>query len=86
MSAENDTALKHLIDRVLDAQSRQAPLCIRGHGSKDFYGEAPQGERLSTLDLRGVSSYEPTELVVTVRPGRTEFDFALESDAAPRSK
>ncbi|XVJ71270.1 MAG: glycolate oxidase subunit GlcE [Rhizobacter sp.] len=69
MSAENDTALKHLIDRVLDAQSRQAPLCIRGHGSKDFYGEAPQGERLSTLDLRGVSSYEPTELVVTVRAG-----------------
>jgi glycolate oxidase FAD binding subunit len=64
-----DTALKHLIDRVLDAQARSTPLCIRGHGSKDFYGEAPQGERLSTLDLRGISSYEPTELVVTVRAG-----------------
>jgi glycolate oxidase FAD binding subunit len=79
MSAENDTALKHLIDRVLDAQSHGAPLCIRGHGSKDFYGEALQGERLSTLDLRGISSYEPTELVVTVRAGTplAELEAAL---------
>ena len=29
---------------------------------------------------------EATELVVTIGPGRNEFDFALESDAAPRSK
>lgn len=79
MSAANDTALQHLIDRVLDAQSRQTPLCLRGHGSKDFYGENPQGERLSTLDLRGISSYEPTELVVTVRAGTplTELEAAL---------
>jgi hypothetical protein len=35
----------------------------------------------------GPSRYnEATELVVTVRPGRNEFDFALESDASPRSK
>ncbi|MFM8900468.1 MAG: glycolate oxidase subunit GlcE [Burkholderiales bacterium] len=79
MSAANDTALQHLIDRVRDAQARQTPLCIRGHGSKDFYGETPQGERLSTLDLRGISSYEPTELVVTVRAGTPllELEAAL---------
>lgn len=79
MSAANDTALQHLIDRVLDAQARQTPLCVRGHGSKDFYGETPQGERLSTLDLRGISSYEPTELVVTVRAGTplAELEAAL---------
>lgn len=29
---------------------------------------------------------EATELVVTIRPGRNEFDFALESEAAPQSK
>lgn len=74
-----DNALKHLIDRVLDAQVHKTALCIRGHGSKDFYGEAPLGERLSTLDLRGISSYEPTELVVTVRAGTplVELEAAL---------
>jgi glycolate oxidase FAD binding subunit len=79
MSAANDTALKHLVDRVLDAQARHTTLCIRGHGSKDFYGEVPQGERLSTLDLRGISSYEPTELVVTARAGTplVELEAAL---------
>jgi len=69
MNTVNDTALQALVERVLDAQARRSPLCIRGHGSKDFYGETPTGERLSTLDLRGLSSYEPTELVVTVRSG-----------------
>ena len=79
MGTVTDTALQALVERVLDAQARQTPLCIRGHGSKDFYGEAPKGERLSTLDLRGISSYEPTELVVTVRAGTplTELEAAL---------
>lgn len=27
-----------------------------------------------------------TELVVTIRPGRNEFDFALESESTPRAK
>ncbi len=79
MGTVTDTALQALVERVLDAQARQLPLCIRGHGSKDFYGETPRGDRLSTLDLRGISSYEPTELVVTVRAGTplAELEAAL---------
>ena len=65
----NDPALQGLVDRVRSAQARGATLCIRGGGSKDFYGEAPQGEVLDTRGLRGTSSYEPTELVVTTRCG-----------------
>jgi len=65
----NDPALQRLIDRVLSAQAAGAALCIRGGGSKDFYGEAPQGEPLDTTVLEGISSYEPTELVVTARCG-----------------
>lgn len=42
---------------------------IRGGGSKDFYGEPAQGEELSTLELAGITSYEPSELVVTVQAG-----------------
>ena len=65
-----DTALSHLIDRVRDAAARPAPLCIRGSGSKDFYGHAPlHGEVLDTRAYTGILSYEPSELVVTVRTG-----------------
>ena len=65
----NDPALQLLIDRVNTARNVGAQLCIRGGGSKDFYGESSQGEVLDTRVLEGTSSYEPTELVVTTRCG-----------------
>jgi len=65
----NDPALQVLIDRVQSARSAGAQLCIRGGGTKEFYGETPQGEWLDTRVLEGTSSYEPTELVVTTRCG-----------------
>ncbi len=40
-----------------------------GGGTKTFYGEAPRGEPLCLRDLAGITSYEPSELVVTVRAG-----------------
>jgi len=46
-----------------------APLCIRGSGSKDFYGNAPRGDLLDTTGHRGIVGYEPTELVITARGG-----------------
>jgi len=46
---------------------------IRGGGSKDFYGgAAATGAALTPFDTtayRGILSYEPTELVITVRAG-----------------
>ena len=65
----NDPALQVLIDRVQSARAAGAQLCIRGGGSKSFYGETPQGDVLDTRVLEGTSSYEPTELVVTTRCG-----------------
>ena len=67
--SNNDPALQMLIDRVQTAQSAGAQLCIQGGGTKAFYGEAPAGELLDTRVLEGISSYEPTELVVTARCG-----------------
>jgi glycolate oxidase FAD binding subunit len=64
-----DTALASLVDRVRAAAAARTPLRIRGGGSKDFYGEPAAGELLETGALRGISSYEPSELVVTVRAG-----------------
>lgn len=65
-----DAALSSLIDRIRAAHADRQPLCIRGGGSKDFYGEPSRaGQVLSTRELTGVVSYEPSELVVTVRAG-----------------
>ena len=55
--------------RVRAAAAAGTPLRIRGGGSKDFYGQALQGEVLDMTAFAGVISYEPSELVVTVRGG-----------------
>jgi len=74
-----DTALQHLIDHIQTAAAQRTPLRIRGGGSKDFYGEALQGELLDTTPYQGIVSYEPSELVVTVRAGTplAELEAAL---------
>ena len=61
--------LAELQDRVRAAAAAGTPLRIRGGGSKDFYGERLQGEPLETRGYAGIVSYEPSELVVTVRAG-----------------
>ena len=42
---------------------------IRGGGTKDFYGQALDGEVLDTRAYAGIVDYEPTELVITVARG-----------------
>jgi glycolate oxidase FAD binding subunit len=66
-----DNTLREVVERIRAAAAagHAAPLRIRGGGTKDFYGEAPRGEVLDTTGLRGIASYEPSELVVTVRAG-----------------
>ena len=68
--------LKHLTDRIRAAAADGTALCIRGSGTKDFYGNAGNvcsalfaGQLLDTAPLQGITSYEPSELVVTVRAG-----------------
>ena len=64
-----DSALKQVSDRIAAARADHQPLHLRGGGTKDFYGAAPQGALLDTRVLHGVRSYEPSELVVTARAG-----------------
>ena len=65
-----DTDLTTLMaTRVRDAAQAGTPLRIRGGGSKDFYGQALVGEVLDMAGFAGIISYEPSELVVTVRGG-----------------
>jgi FAD/FMN-containing dehydrogenase len=69
----------HLVDRMRAARASRAPLQVVGGGTKAFYGEAPRGEPLPMRDLTGITSYEPSELVVTVRAGTSlaELESAL---------
>ena len=64
-----DSTLASIADRVRAAAADQTPLRIRGGGTKDFHGLALHGEVLDTRGLSGIVSYEPSELVVTVRAG-----------------
>jgi glycolate oxidase FAD binding subunit len=44
-------------------------LRLRGGGTKDFYGQALEGEVLDTRAHSGIVAYEPSELVITARCG-----------------
>ena len=61
--------LNDFSDRIRQACAAGTPLRIRGGGSKDFYGQALVGDVLDTTAYQGVLSYEPSELVITVRAG-----------------
>lgn len=68
MDADLSDALR---EAVIGAHERRTPLCIRGGGSKAFYGRSPQGEALEVSAHRGIVTYEPTELIITARCGTT---------------
>jgi len=56
---------------IRHAWTTKTPLVIRGHGSKDFYGQPSVSSAtvLSTVAHTGVVEYDPTELVVVVKSG-----------------
>lgn len=63
------TSYADFSDRIRAASAAGAPLRLRGGGTKDWYGQALDGELLDTRANSGVISYEPTELVITARCG-----------------
>jgi len=73
-------ALRRLTERVVAASQSREPLQICGGGTKAFYGGIPRGVVLDTRELAGITSYEPTELVVTALAGTglTELEAELE--------
>ena len=66
---KHSDVLNQLVERVRAANASGTALCIRGGGTKDFYGHAPTGDILDMTAFAGVVSYEPSELVVTARAG-----------------
>ena len=64
-----DAALEKLSEQVRDAGRSGRALRLRGGGTKDFYGQALEGEVLDTRAYSGIVAYEPSELVITARCG-----------------
>jgi len=60
---------KALQAQVLEAINDERVLLPCGSHSKDFYGHAVAGEALCCSEHRGITQYEPTELVLTARSG-----------------
>ncbi|WP_373190743.1 glycolate oxidase subunit GlcE [Halomonas sp.] len=56
-------------ERVRQATAEGSPLRIVGGDTKAFYGRAVNGEPLSTREHRGITTYDPVELIVSVRSG-----------------
>lgn len=71
--------LDTFIDRIRAAHAEGSPLILQGGGSKTFYGNADEGEVLSTRALTGIVDYQPKELVLTARAGTplAEIETAL---------
>jgi len=71
--------LSTLQAHIKDAAARGAKLQIQGQGSKAFYGGECSGELLDMRGFSGITSYEPSELVITARAGTpiAELEQAL---------
>jgi len=60
---------EHLVERIREANALGTPLRITGGDTKHFLGRQPRGKQVDFSDHTGILSYEPTELVLTVRAG-----------------
>lgn len=78
-AASAEPALRRIAEQVRAATSDGAALDIRGGSTKDFYGGARSGAPLELRALRGIVSYEPSELVITALAGTplAEVESAL---------
>ncbi|WNL41655.1 glycolate oxidase subunit GlcE [Halomonas sp. PAMB 3264] len=58
-----------LCQQVANAYQSRAPLRIKGGDTRGFYGRPVEGITLDMTEHSGIITYDPVELVVTVRAG-----------------
>ncbi|ALL68328.1 Glycolate oxidase, FAD-binding subunit GlcE [Paraburkholderia caribensis MBA4] len=78
-STDNSAAL---LDEVRAAIETDQALRIRGGDSKAFLGRSTDGKSIDTRSHRGIVTYDPTELVVTVRAGTPVAELEATLDTA----
>lgn len=67
-AADRDIA-DTLCEQVRSAYDARTPLRIVGGDTRTFYGRPVEGQTLSMAEHSGIVSYDPVELIVTVRAG-----------------
>ena len=82
MSEMDKDVSQALLERVDQALRESTPLRIQGGNSKALLGRETAGEVLDTREHRGIVSYDPTELVITVRAGTPLSELMQVLDAA----
>jgi len=70
-----------LRQQVENAIENKTPLCITAGGSKAFYGNNVDGQALDVSKHQGITEYQPSELVVTVRSGTLLSELEAELKA-----
>ena len=68
-------AQEQFVAAIQEACARGRRLCVRGGGSKDWYGASRTGDVLDTRAYRGIVAYDPAELVITARSGTPLTDI-----------
>ena len=78
---QNDIT-NNLFEQITAAAKQKSPLVINGGGSKNFYGNKVEGETICTAGHTGITEYQPSELVVTVRSGTllSELEAELQTN------
>ncbi|MBB2886848.1 MULTISPECIES: glycolate oxidase subunit GlcE [Pseudomonas] len=71
-----------LLEQVRQARENATPLRIQGGNTKAFLGREVAGEVLDTRAHCGIVSYDPTELVISVRAGTPLSELFAALDAA----
>jgi len=70
-----------LQQQVENAFKNKIPLCITAGGSKSFYGNAVNAQAINITQHQGITEYQPSELVVTVRSGTLLSELEAELKA-----
>lgn len=70
---------QELAEQVSEARAKAQPLRIVGGNTKPWLGRPVEGTTLDLSNHRGITSFEPTELVLTARAGTplSEIESAL---------
>lgn len=74
-------ASEALLEQVKQARENATPLRIQGGNTKAFLGREVAGEILDTRAHCGIVSYDPTELVISVRAGTPLSELFAALDA-----
>lgn len=77
----NNDLSTDLREQVASALDNKTPLCISSGNSKTFYGNKVDAQTINIAEHQGITEYQPSELVVTVRSGTLLSELEAELKA-----